>query len=151
MQIKNMLAPLLPLLAATAFAQASQASQDQAVWQQVDALNAAVFQSKDGQAMQALVDERLSYAHSNGQVENKAQMVANAVASQNQYRDIVVDRVSMTVADNTAVARHVLAATQTDQHGKESALRISVLQVWMRQPGKPWALLARQAVRVAAQ
>jgi hypothetical protein len=148
MQIKNMLAPLLPLLAATAFAQASE---DQAVWQQVDALNAAVFQRKDAQAMQALVDERLSYAHSNGQVENKAQMVANAVASRNQYRDIVVDRVSMTVADNTAVARHVLAATQTDQHGKESALRISVLQVWMRQPGKPWELLARQAVRVAAQ
>jgi ketosteroid isomerase-like protein len=147
MNMKYIIAGFVSIMSLTAF---SQSSGDQDVWRNVEALNGAVFSTKDSNALNALLSDKASYSHSNGAIESKAEMVVNAVANKTTYRDIGMEKISLTVVDNTAIARHLFTATQTDKEGKESALRLGVLQVWMK-TGNQWELLARQAVRVATK
>ena len=103
---------ILSFIAITAFAQSPQ---EQEVWNDVDALNAAVFVSKDAAVMSRLVSDKLSYGHSSGVLENKTEMVANAASNNTTYRAIVVEKLRINVTDNTATARHIFNATQTDK------------------------------------
>ena len=138
------------LLAVAAHSASAQTAEEKDVWNHVDALNQAVFVTKDGSAMDKLLDPNVSYSHSNGNTENKAVMIANASANQTTYRNITTDRVSLYVVNGAAVARHVLKAQQTDKAGKESDLNIGVLQTWVKKDGH-WVLAGRQAVRNAVQ
>ena len=145
--MKNIIISVLCLIALTASAQTPQ---DQEVWNNVEALNTAVFVSKDPLVLSRLVSENLSYGHSNGNLENKAEMASNAASNKATYRDIVTEKLGVSITGNTAIARHLFNATQTDKDGKESLLRIGILQVWLKS-GNQWTLAARQAVRVAAK
>ena len=145
--MKNIIICVLSLIAFTASAQTPQ---DQEVWNNVEALNTAVFVCKDPLVLSRLVSENLSYGHSNDNLENKAEMVSNAASNKTTYRDIVTEKIGVSITGNTAIARHLFNATQTDNDGKESPLRIGILQVWLKS-GNQWTLAARQAVRVAAK
>lgn len=141
---------LLPCLALPAMAQAPAMADEQEVWRRVEALTQAVFVQKDGNALRELFDDRLSYGHSSGALETKAEAITNAVASRNSYRDLSSTRASLVVSpqQRTAVVRQVLQAQQTDAQGKESTLKLGILLVWVQADGQ-WRLLARQAVRLA--
>ncbi|MEN9560695.1 MAG: hypothetical protein RLZZ502_1906 [Pseudomonadota bacterium] len=120
------------------------------VWQRVGQLNHAIFNTREAAVMQALVGEPVSYGHSDGRLENKAQMVKNASESANRYRNQKTERVSMHVQGRTAITRHTFSALQTNAQGVEAPLKISVLQTWVREreAGEQWLLKARQAVRL---
>lgn len=145
--MKKIIISVLSFLAITASAQTPQ---DQEVWSNVEALNTAVFVSKDPLVIARMVSDSLSYGHSSGVLENKTEMVSNAASNKTTYRDIVMEKLGVSITGNTAIARHIFNATQTDKDGKESPLRIGILQVWLKS-GNQWTLAARQAVRVAAK
>ena len=144
MKIKNILMSVVSVMAVAASAQSSE---EQAVWSKVESLNTAAFVSKDRAVLASLVDAKVSYSHSNGKTESKAEMLDNAVASKTLYRDLKTERVGINIVQNTAIVRHLLSATQTDTDGKESPLRLGVLQVWLK-TGAQWELGGRQAVRL---
>ena len=146
MKIKNILAGFIAVMAVSAF---GQSANDQEVWNNVAGLNTAVFGTKDSGAIKALLNDRVSYSHSSGVTETKAQVMENASASKTTYRDIAMEKISLVFVNETAIARHLFTATQTDKDGKVSGLRLGILQVWVKQDGR-WELYARQAVRLAA-
>ena len=135
---------LLVILAPTStlFAQ----SKEEKVWERVEALTKAVFETKDGNALNDLVSENVSYGHSGGNVEDKKTMVTNAVASKTEYKNRNFERLSIQVNDKTAILRHNFRAISIVD-GKESPLDLTILQVWKKEGGK-WRLWARQAVRI---
>ena len=131
----------LTLLAATpALAQSS----DQAgVAQAVEALREAML-SADRAKLEAIAADQLSYGHSSGRVEDKAQFVAAIVEGRSVFRSITLSEQSIAFSGDVALVRHILSA-ETSDGGRPGNVRIGVLLVWQRQGGA-WKLLARQAV-----
>lgn len=123
----------------------AQGGDEAAVSQAIDDLRKAMI-AADQPNLEALVADQLSYGHSGGVIESKAQFV-NVIASKKTiYKSITLSEPSVTVVGNNAIARHIFS-TEFEADGKPGTSRVGVLQVWTKQDG-PWKLLARQAFRL---
>lgn len=134
---------LFSFITLTAF---SQAGKEAEVWARVEALNKAVFETKDSAAIQDLVADSVTYGHSTGDVENKPVMLHNAVTNAQVYNNLSLERVGATRAGETIIVRYILRADVL-KDGNTTPLNIGILQVWGKDKGK-WRLFARQAVKV---
>jgi hypothetical protein len=128
----------------------AQSPKEAAVWSSVEKLTEAIFGKRDSTALVKLVDDKVTYAHSTGNVENKTQMIQNAMGNRGSYRNIQIERVSINIEGKTAVLRHNLRGVSVDARGTESPLDLGILQVWKKKHGK-WKILGRQAVRIPAK
>jgi hypothetical protein len=115
-----------------------------AVAQAVEALRKAFFE-QDKTQLEALCAEELSYGHSDGRVENKAQFINGVMTRKAILKSLTLSDHTITVVDTTAIARHTWAS-ESETDGKPTSTKIGVLQVWQKQGGT-WKLLARQSVR----
>lgn len=90
-------------------------------------------------------DKALSYGHSNGWVETKADMMKNLETGYMNYNSYKEDSIVITMNGTMANVRFVadIAATL---NGNAGNYHLKVLEVWVRK-GKRWVLFARQAVR----
>jgi hypothetical protein len=121
------------------------ASADEAaVAQAVEALRKAFFE-QDKTQLEALCAEELSYGHSDGRVENKAQFINGVMMRKAILKSLTLSDHAITVVGTTAIARHTWAS-ESETDGKPTSTKIGVLQVWQKQGGT-WKLLARQSVR----
>lgn len=123
-----------------------QSSNENQLWNRVEALTKAVFDTKDSIALVDLVSSKVTYGHSGGNIEDKATMVQKAVASKTTYKNSVSEKVSVDIDGNTAVVRQNFRATSVE-NGTETPLNLAILQVWKKENGK-WRIWARQAVKV---
>jgi superfamily II helicase len=90
-------------------------------------------------------DKALSYGHSNGWVETKAEMIKNLETGYISYSSYKEDSIAVTINGTMANVRFVadIAATLNN---KDAVYHLKVLEVWVKK-GKRWLLFARQAVR----
>ena len=133
-------AAILPSLPAHA-----QASEEAAVNAAVEALRQAMV-AADKAKLESLVSDQLSYGHSSGVVETKAQFVSVVAEKKTIYKSINLLEPGTTVVGNSAIVRHVFTA-ETETDGKSGSPKVGVLQVWQKGDGG-WKLLARQAFRL---
>lgn len=149
MNRRNMAALGAATAVAAAFPAAAQTADDRAVAQAVEALTRAML-NPDRAALEALAHDALSYGHSAGRIENKAQFVGNLVERSNPFGEInISDQTIAVVGGDDAIVRHNFTG-HTTGGGRVTPVRIGILQVWKKQ-GTNWRLLARQAfVRPAA-
>jgi ketosteroid isomerase-like protein len=122
----------------------AESADEAAVSQAVEALRKAML-AADRAQLEALVADQLSYGHSGGVVETKAQFVEVVASKKTVYKSITLSDATVTIAGNNAIARHTFAA-EFESDGKPGTAKIGVLQVWQKQ-GTTWKLLARQAFR----
>lgn len=122
----------------------AQSAEEAAVQQAVDALNRAMLEA-DRAKLEALVAEQLSYGHSTGSIQTKAQFVDVIVNKETIYKSIVLTEPTTVIAGNNAIVRHA-AAVEAESGSRSVSAKIGVLQVWVKQDGR-WKLLARQAFR----
>ncbi len=138
------------LLAITCFAFSqivlAQSKDEKAVSMAVDSLTAALI-SSNIPSLKKWTDEKLSYGHSGGLIQDKAQFLDNFKTGKSDFVTIDVTDQTITVFGKTAVVRHKLNATTNDS-GKPGTANIAVLLVWQK-TGKQWKLIARQAVKPA--
>jgi hypothetical protein len=132
-------APSLIGAAATA-----ETADEAAVGQAVDALTKAML-AADKPRLEALTVEQLSYGHSGGVIQSKAEFVDVIVGKKTIYKSINLLEPSAKVVGPNAIVRHVFTA-ETEADGKPGSAKVGVLQVWLKQDGN-WKLLARQAYR----
>ena len=123
----------------------AQSSDEAAVAQAVEAFRNAMLKADRGQ-FTALTAEQLSYGHSAGRVENKAQFIDAATSGQSTWKFITLTDQTNNIVGNTAIVRHTLTG-ETERDGKTNPVKIGVLMVWQKQDSH-WKLLARQAVRL---
>lgn len=116
-----------------------------AVGKQVEALRVAMLKA-DKAAFEQLCAAELSYGHSAGRIETKAEFIAGSTSGKSTWNTIDFNDRTVRVAGPTAVARFMLVG-QTLSEGKTTDIKIGVLTVWAKQ-GADWKLLARQAFRV---
>jgi len=92
-------------------------------------------------------DKALTYGHSNGWIETKAEMINNLETGFISYGSIKEDSINITMNGNMASARFN-ATINAAFKGKEMVtFQLRVLEVWTKK-GNRWILFARQAVPV---
>ncbi len=100
----------------------------------------------DRAGFDSLCAETLSYGHSSGRVESKAEFIDANIADPPIWKAISVRDQTVRVSGDTAIVRHSLSA-DTERDGKASSVRIGVLLAWQKQ-ASAWKLLARQAFKL---
>ncbi len=119
--------------------QAAEATQ---VEQAVERLRRLMLEP-DQAALEQIFADQLSYGHSDGRVQNKAEFIDALVSHRSAFSSIALSDQTIAVSGDVAVVRHRFAADAVS-NGKASQPRIAILQVWQRQAGA-WRLLVRQA------
>lgn len=90
-------------------------------------------------------DKALSYGHSNGWVETKADVIKDLETGYISYQEIKEDSISISMNGDRANVRF-LADIKATMKGTGSSFRLRVLEVWVKK-SKRWVLFARQAVK----
>lgn len=130
-------------LAATATPAFAQSADEAAIARQIEALTRAMI-AVDRAQLTALTSDALSYGHSAGRIENKAQFIANLEARNASFRTINLSDQTIQVSGDDAIVRHLFTGETVSQQGTVTPVRIGILQVWRKESGT-WRLLARQA------
>jgi len=121
-----------------------ESADEAAVGKAIDDLTKAMI-AADKAKLEALTADQLSYGHSSGKVETKAEFVAAIADKKTIFKSITLSNPSVAVVGNNAIARHIFAA-EVEAGGQASSPKIGVMQVWVKDGGG-WKLLARQAFR----
>jgi len=123
----------------------AESSDEAAVTQAVEALRKALLEA-DKARLQQLGADQLSYGHSDGRVQTKAEFIDGVMTRKAIVKSLAFPELTVAVVGNAAIARHIyLSDSETD--GKPTNTRIGALQVWQKQDGN-WKLLARQGFKL---
>jgi len=120
-------------------------SDEAAVKDNVEALRKALL-AQDKAQLEQLTADQLSYGHSSGKVQNKAEFIDGVMSRKAVVKSLTFPELTVAVAGDAAIARH-LYVSQSETDGKTNNVRIGVLAVWQKQDGN-WKLLARQAYKL---
>ena len=124
---------------------AAQSSDEAAVAQGVEAYRKAML-AADRSQFEAICADQLSYGHSAGRIETKAQFIDGAVSGRSVWKFITLTDHSNQIVGNNAIVRHIFTG-ENESEGKTNAIKIGILMVWQKQDGR-WKLLARQAYKI---
>lgn len=142
--MRRKLFSLLIFLCAAIPAGAQQA--EKSVAAAVENLRSAMI-SGDRTQLDAIASDKLSYGHSGGNVQNKAEFVEAIASGKSDFVSIDLTGQTITVDGDVALVRHVLSAKTNDDQ-QPGQVKLAVLLVWKLEKGN-WKLLARQAVKPA--
>ena len=123
----------------------AQSADEREVAAAVESLRKAMVDA-DKSALENLAAEELSYGHSNGLIQNKAEFVEAIASGKNDFKTIELSEQTIKIAGNTAIVRHKFNA-EVVNNGIPGTAHIGILLIWQKQQGK-WKLLARQAVKL---
>ena len=98
----------------------------------------------DKSTLEKLTANELSYGHSSGRLETKAQFIESLTSGKSGFSAIELSDQTITIVDQTALVRHIFNGASR----RESAnLKLSILTVWLRQQDQ-WKMVARQAAKL---
>ncbi|OXA79635.1 protein of unknown function [Flavobacterium aquidurense] len=136
---------LIVLVQFSGFAQKSNTKEETAVNNQVEILRKAMIDA-DGGKLKSLTSEKLTYVHSSGVVQNQAEFVDGIVSGKSDFVTIEFQDQTITIQNDVAIVRHVLAA-HTKDGGVDKDIKIGIMLVWQKQKNN-WILIARQAYKL---
>ena len=122
----------------------AQTKKELAVKDAVNHLVAAMI-SGDRAALENVASEHLSYGHSGGHVEGKAEFVEKIASGKSDFVTIDITDQTIDIVGKTAIVRHMFNAT-TNDGGKPGTVKLKVLLIFKKESGS-WKMLARQAVK----
>ena len=101
--------------------------------------------NKNTESINQQTDKALSYGHSNGWVETKADMIKDLETGVIVYHSYKEDSLNIVLNGNMANARFVADINATLK-GNTFLMHLKVFEVWVKK-GKRWILFGRQAVK----
>jgi ketosteroid isomerase-like protein len=124
---------------------AALAADDAEVGAAVEELRKASL-AADKAKLTALASDQISYGHSDGRVQNKAEMLEGFATRKATVKSIDFPELKIAVTGNTAVSRH-LYVSESELDGKTTNTKIGVIECWNKQDGG-WKLLGRQGFKI---
>ena len=98
---------------------------------------------KDGAALDKLLSKDLTYVHSGGQLETKAEVIKAITSGKS-----IVERIDYTATTVRFYGNTALVKCNVDLwHSSTNIVHMNVLHVWTKSD-KGWQLVARQATRL---
>jgi len=115
------------------------------VTQAVESLRVAM-ESGNEKTLNAMVEDHLTYGHSRGKVQNKAEFIKSisGPAAPSKIYSLKLSGQTVDIVDNVALVRHVYDSENAGADGKPAKAHILNLQIWKKE-ASGWKLLARQA------
>lgn len=102
----------------------------------------------DKASLVTLLSDDLSYGHSSGIIQNKAEFVEEIMSGKPvKLTEIKAENQSITISGNVAVVRHIFTAKGINAAGEVNPVRIGNCLVWKKEKGN-WKLFVRQAYRL---
>ncbi|ANH79715.1 DUF4440 domain-containing protein [Niabella ginsenosidivorans] len=95
--------------------------------------------------LSALAADQLTYGHSSGKVQNKAEYLESFKTGASDFTKIDISDQTIYFVNNTAIVRHLLDA-DTNDNKQPGHTTLKIMTVWEKVAGK-WLLIARQAVK----
>jgi len=92
-----------------------------------------------------LAADQLTYGHSSGKVQNKAEYLESFKTGASDFTKIDISDQTIYFVNNTAIVRHLLDA-DTNDNKQPGHTTLKIMTVWEKVAGK-WLLIARQAVK----
>ena len=132
-------------IAAIGPAALAQAGEEAAVAKAVEELRTAML-AADKSKLLALAADGLSYGHSSGKLETKAEYAEPIAAKTTVYKTLTFTDQKISVVGNNAIVRNTFTS-DVESGGKPQSVTIGVLQVWQKEAGG-WKMLARQAFKL---
>lgn len=123
----------------------AQAADQAVVAQAVEAFRAAM-KTRDRAQFEALCAPEMSYGHSAGKLQTKAEFINEATRGKSTWKSLDLSDVKNSVVGNNAISRFILTG-ETESEENLTPVKIGVLMVWQKQENA-WKLLARQAFRI---
>jgi ketosteroid isomerase-like protein len=102
--------------------------------------------TKNEAALKGVLADDLSYGHSNGLIENKAEFMEVILKEKTKFTTLDMPDMQVNIVGNTAVVRNKMFA-DVETAGVKSRTNLGVLQVWTR-GRNGWQLLARQGFKL---
>lgn len=108
----------------------------------VEALRRALVDG-DGEALNRMLHERLTYSHSNGRVWTKEELLQN-LSGKKRYLSVSLSEQTVEVVGSVGVVRHTYDVVNNLGEGRTNSSHIGVLLCWIK-AGENWELLARSS------
>jgi hypothetical protein len=143
--IKKLFAAIIVLFLIAITANA-QTKAETAVADAVEKLRKAMVDGNKAD-LESIASEKLSYGHSGGHVEGKAEFVEKIASGKSDFVTIELKDQTISISGKAAIVRHKLNATTNDS-GKPGEVHLLILLIFQKE-NKQWKLLARQAVKAA--
>jgi ketosteroid isomerase-like protein len=121
----------------------TQTGKESAVSTAVETLRKAMI-AADKATLESLTAAELSYGHSSGRVETRAEFVQAFVSGKSGFSEIALSAQTVSVVDKVALVRHVFDCVHR-KDGKKA--KLFILTVWVQQQDQ-WKLLGRQATKL---
>ena len=121
----------------------TQTGKESAVSAAVEGLRKAMV-AADKSTLEKLTTAELSYGHSSGRLENKAEFIEALTSGKSGFSAIELSDQTVNVVDKIALVRHVFNGTRRKEGDK---MKLAILTVWLQQQDQ-WKLLARQAAKL---
>jgi ketosteroid isomerase-like protein len=120
---------------------------EEAVAKKLEAFRAAQM-AHDGKALEALIAPELSYSHSSGVVQDKAEFLTGATDTKSKFLSLDYKDPWIKVVGDAAIVRfHWMAESETIADGKKSSTNLHILMTWLKQGGE-WKLLDRGSTKL---
>jgi len=130
------------LLCVTIYAQAGG---EQQVASKTDSLNKAYLHPEKA-ILDNLLSDDVSYGHSAGLVQNKAEIINGLINGPFHFLTISTSNQTIKVVKDMAIVRQTMLLDYTDSEKKTSGkMKFGILLIWHLENTK-WKLLARQAI-----
>lgn len=97
--------------------------------------------------LEGIADDILSYGHSNGHIEDKAEFIASLISQKFNFETLDLTEQTIDLSGETAIVRHQLQGNTADAGKEPGTANLKVMQVWQKK-GDDWKLLSRQAVKI---
>lgn len=143
--MKRLAAFVVALLAVFAVPAFAQSAEEATIGRQMDALSKAIT-SVDKAQLENLAWPELTYGHSSGRIENRAQYVEALVTRKSIVSKIDLSKVTTSFVGDLALVRGHMSLI-SESTGKPVPTELEFLMIWQKRGGD-WKLLARQAYKI---
>ena len=127
-----------------AFANA-QSKDEKELTEKTKLLSQTVFGTKDSLTLEKLFAKTLSYGHSHGNIQTRAEAMKGLVNNQSTYTGSAISDIKIFSEGQTAIVRYLFKAKENKKDGTVADLNFTMMLVWIKE-GKEWKLMGRQAV-----
>lgn len=100
---------------------------------------------KDSVALSKLLADDVTYGHTNGMIQTKAELIRSVVSGEQDYKEINSSAMNVRVFDNTGIV-NMNAKIVLNYQEKPMEIDMKITLVWIKDK-EDWKLEARQAVK----
>lgn len=104
--------------------------------------------AKDGDALDKLLHNDLTYSHSNGRTQTKADVMQSVVGGKSSVTGMDFGEFDVRVYEGTALVKGIIDV-HSSKGGVDATAHLDILHVWINGP-KGWQMVARQATQATA-